>query len=865
MGRAICKVSVHRGGGTGNVKYLARSREEHLEKDREGHERQTETSLAKAREDDGLIWTYNTPHFVTGDAYGIRHDASARAELGKHLPSLPISIHSSASPAQMSKPMSLVDKRENAVAYFSMLSELEERKGGVTHLRIILTVGAEVSNRELKILVNTFLGENFSLAQAVAAIHENTKHKHAHLFVHARQLDNRRINLGQNYFQLDESWMRICAERLRDPEITDKHMALKAITLDWKEKAKEANSKGWPIPLKDDRWGDHHETLLRFRPWDDRWCGRLIAQTRVAEKRVEYLQVNEATEATQKEIIVATREAETLRERLERAEKRRSSGARSETKRIIPLEIITVSEALALKQYERAIQQRSWTLGQEEVTSGESLQLLLQEHVRQLITQGQVELNLQHVTESGTVPEHNLGSAEQILNISAEQQNLNQGTQGNPSTQPADHVHGKDSGSNLTASDRTDYVETLTGDELWLLIVKLELAGARAIALRAEEREFAQKPHLWLSPTKNISLSQLERQINTGLKQKRSIDNLALTKELVQQEVAEERGSLRQRRVSAEEEVRRLSEGLQQQEAKCSARNITLPAGRFSTAEIRELTAYAESASDPHLLKRVYEIECEQAAGDLRLTGDKQVIIHLEEKYLGLALKAEVSFDQSQKSLKRAISDPEKIMLPAQDQRGRDIAISLEQVQPQKGVKGIFRKLTEGREQRQFREQLESTKERFISHLKSESDTKKAFSESACAVVNECRVRSRELGFYWQAAPALERHEIQEIRDYTVKQQSGPRTRWLTACTQAQQLCDDREAAPLSSRKIILGADSECSEIARREVIQKDIESQRDRQQRMQRAPPRLSNPETPERSSRQRSGPNRGGGSRGR
>ena len=50
---------------------------------------------------------------------------------------------------------------------------------------------------------NAFLRENFPLCPAFVAIHDDTEHRHAHIYVHARQLDDRKTNLGQDYFQYD--------------------------------------------------------------------------------------------------------------------------------------------------------------------------------------------------------------------------------------------------------------------------------------------------------------------------------------------------------------------------------------------------------------------------------------------------------------------------------------------------------------------------------------------------------------------------------------------------------------------------------------------------------------------------------------
>ncbi|MCA1612837.1 MAG: hypothetical protein LC800_01535 [Acidobacteria bacterium] len=307
---------------------------------------------AAGESDDDPVWGWNIPWFVTGEAHGVWETEEGRALLESR--SLALSArHLGLGPAPPSTgKLSVEEKRENLVAHFSAMADLEERQGGLSHFRIILTVGPEVSIAELKAMANAFLRANFPLCPAFVAIHDDTEHRHAHLYVHARQLDNRRVDLGQDYFRLDESWMEICAEHLDRPEIYERHVELKEETRGWSERAEKAREAEKPLPPKPDRWGDHHDTLLVFRPFDDRWCGRLQAQARVADTRVMWL---EATKARSENIAVAREEARNLRARLdEAAEKRRNS--RSKDKRGMPAEVITVSEARELLLYERDIQ-----------------------------------------------------------------------------------------------------------------------------------------------------------------------------------------------------------------------------------------------------------------------------------------------------------------------------------------------------------------------------------------------------------------------------------------------------------------------------------------------------------------------------
>jgi hypothetical protein len=363
MARAVAKVTAHSKGGAANSLYIGSRREEPL-RDRERQIEGVPSTLVER--DDGLaamgegvaeqdscdpVWGWNVPSFVADDGHGVWETEGGRALLENRSLTLPTQqMGLGPAPASAGK-LSADEKRENLVAHFSALADLEERQKGLSHFRLILTVGPEVTNGELKGMVNDFLRANFPLCPAFAAIHEDTHHRHAHVYVHARQLDNRRVDLGQDYFRLDESWMEICSKHLNRPEIYERHVELKEETRKWSDRAEKARAAGKDAPPKPDRWGDHHDTLLVFRPFDDRWCGRLQAQTRVAETRVKWL---EATKARQENLTVAREAAGRLRVRLDEAAAKRGK-SRSESKRALPAEVITVSEARELLLYGRDI------------------------------------------------------------------------------------------------------------------------------------------------------------------------------------------------------------------------------------------------------------------------------------------------------------------------------------------------------------------------------------------------------------------------------------------------------------------------------------------------------------------------------
>ena len=373
-GQAIAKIKAHKKGGAANSLYIGSlrdevSREPDRELDREPFARMGQDELGREMLEDSVapapaglvergteedrICGWNVPWFVADDGYGIWETAEGRALLESHSLRLAAEHLGLGPPPRTAEKLSVEEKSENLVAHFCAMAELEERRGGLSHFRLILSVGREVSIKQLKALVLAHLRENFPLNPAFGAFHEDTTHRHAHVYVQARQLNQRQIELGQKYFKLDESWMRICAEHLGDPNIYEVHMALKEKTREWSMKVKNARANGEPIPPKPDRWSDHHDTLLSFRPFEDRWCGRLQAQTRVAETKVAWL---EAMRSKMEEVIAARDTATILRERLDAAIARRSN-SKSEGKRQMPAEIITLKEAREIKGYERELRE----------------------------------------------------------------------------------------------------------------------------------------------------------------------------------------------------------------------------------------------------------------------------------------------------------------------------------------------------------------------------------------------------------------------------------------------------------------------------------------------------------------------------
>lgn len=97
------------------------------------------------------------------------------------------------------------EKKVNALSY-AYNREDEETKGR-THYRVVLSWEDKEDTERAKEQAHKFLDENFDKAKGIVAIHQDTDHTHAHVWVDARQVDDKKIQIDRNtYKQLDEKW-----------------------------------------------------------------------------------------------------------------------------------------------------------------------------------------------------------------------------------------------------------------------------------------------------------------------------------------------------------------------------------------------------------------------------------------------------------------------------------------------------------------------------------------------------------------------------------------------------------------------------------------------------------------------------------
>ena len=203
------------------------------------------------------VWTWNAPHFLTGEPYGTKPDLYPPDAKG---------TDKSRTAPGIRENVTLKEKVENVKAYFASLEDYERRKGGRTHYRIVLSFDVPATNEQIRDMTNKFLEQTFPKAIAFGAIHRDTDHPHVHLYLNSRQFDGRRIQLKNNEFKtIDEKWASIYSQFAGDKSVYLEYLKKKEETRQWKIAAAEAYRKGEPIPPKPERDNDRRESFAEQR------------------------------------------------------------------------------------------------------------------------------------------------------------------------------------------------------------------------------------------------------------------------------------------------------------------------------------------------------------------------------------------------------------------------------------------------------------------------------------------------------------------------------------------------------------------------------------------------------------------------
>jgi hypothetical protein len=212
------------------------------------------------------VWTWNAPNFLTGDDYG--SDESRPSRTPKDVtPQDALLTEKMMAPITSPRARRrLREKVANVRAFFGSKEQFEKAKGGRTHYRMILSFDVPATNMQIRDLTNQFLKETFPKAIAFGAIHRDTEHPHVHLFLHARQVDGKKIYLSrQEYASIDEKWAKVYSAFAGERSVYVEHLRKKEETKQWKIAAAKAYRNGEPIPLKPERDNDRRERLAEQR------------------------------------------------------------------------------------------------------------------------------------------------------------------------------------------------------------------------------------------------------------------------------------------------------------------------------------------------------------------------------------------------------------------------------------------------------------------------------------------------------------------------------------------------------------------------------------------------------------------------
>ena len=317
------------------------------------------------------VWTWNAPVFLTGDDHGIDESRSSRVPTGTSLRNSELTEKLMARVASMQTGKRLKEKVADVRAYFGSKERFEKAKGGRTHYRAILSFDVPATNSQIRDLTNQFLRDTFPKAIGFGAIHRDTDHPHVHLYLHARQVDGKKIYMTrQAYASIDERWAKIYSEFAGERSVYVEHLRKKEETKQWKIAAADAYRKGEPIPPKPERDNDRRERLAEqrqsaqrsrardqgkkpeprrqaepvMRAGSAKETGRLLARAELAREHLAHLIRTEAPEGQTKSIATIAYE---LMSRLDRTITLRKENG----KKRLPAVVYTTKESKQLEEY----------------------------------------------------------------------------------------------------------------------------------------------------------------------------------------------------------------------------------------------------------------------------------------------------------------------------------------------------------------------------------------------------------------------------------------------------------------------------------------------------------------------------------
>ena len=155
------------------------------------------------------------------------------------------------------------EMRINAISHAYAREDIETAKSerGRTHYRIILSWDRKEETDRAKEQAHEFLKENFDKGRGFVAVHQDTEHTHAHVWLDARTNDGRKLHISKGvYRQLDESWAKQY-DRHYQTEYAKEYKEKKEQPRQWKrnrvQEQQRATGKQERPPDKPERYQDN--------------------------------------------------------------------------------------------------------------------------------------------------------------------------------------------------------------------------------------------------------------------------------------------------------------------------------------------------------------------------------------------------------------------------------------------------------------------------------------------------------------------------------------------------------------------------------------------------------------------------------
>lgn len=124
------------------------------------------------------------------------------------------------------------EKQTNALSYSY---NREDEETGRTHYRMVLSFENTQDTEKAKDMAHDYLNDNFKDSRAIVAIHQDTDHTHAHIWIDARNIDDKKLHLSKNdYKTLDDKWAKQC-DREFGTNRFEEYSAKKLETKEWKK------------------------------------------------------------------------------------------------------------------------------------------------------------------------------------------------------------------------------------------------------------------------------------------------------------------------------------------------------------------------------------------------------------------------------------------------------------------------------------------------------------------------------------------------------------------------------------------------------------------------------------------------------